>query len=430
MKQLFILCLIATCLLGCQKSPYIQRKLDFNFGWKFCLQDSSGARLPEFNDMDWKEVILPHDWAISLPVSIDAPAGARHGYFTGGIGWYRKTFELPSSIQNKEINIDFDGIYMNSDVWINGHHLGHRSYGYVSHGYNLTPYLHFDKSNVIAVRVDNSHQPTDRWYPGAGIYRHVWLRVTDKLYIPGWGIYITTPEISHKEATVKIETQVNNNSEQPSQCILTTEIQTPEGYIVADVETDEQISAQSHHTFSQTLKVDQPELWSVESPVLYQIVSTVRNHNKVTDQKNSTFGIRKVEFIPQKGMFLNGQKIVMKGVNIHHDAGCLGVAVPDRAIERRLEILKQMGCNAIRLSHNPHSVELLEICDRMGILLISEFIDKWEIKFTGYGGNANSFLETWERDIKDWIDRDKNHPSVVLWSVGNETLEQRIKPER
>jgi len=401
----------------------------FDFDWKFTKGDFPAAKDVGFDDSGWREVQVPHDWSIEGPASEDNPSTATNGFFPGGVGWYRKHFQLSPRDRDKKIIVEFDGIYMNSDVWINGHHLGHRCYGYISFYYDLTPYLHHDAPNVIAVRVDNSHQPTDRWYSGCGIYRHVWLTATDKLHIPKWGTYITTPRVSQREAVVRVETKVVNESASAAECTLLTRI-LYDDKVISELVAKKRIDVASTSVIVQEATLRDPKLWSPGAPNLYKVATYIKDRKGIRDQHETVFGIRKPEFIPGKGFFLNGRKMVLKGVNIHHDAGCLGAAVPDRAVERRLKTLKEMGCNAIRLSHNPHSPELLDMCDRMGLMLISEYIDKWDLKFEGYGGKTQPFMETWELDVKEWVDRDKNHPSVILWSLGNETVEQLKDPER
>jgi beta-galactosidase len=352
-----------------------------------------------------------------------SPAGSGGGYINAGTGWYRKVFKLPKNVQDKQVFIEFDGVYMNSDVWLNGVHLGNRPYGYSSFQYELTPYLKFGgEKNVLAVCVD-VQQPCSRWYSGAGIYRHVRLTVTEPVHIAQWGIYVTTPEVSANEATVRVQTKIRNQSVSAQNLTLETVIVNDAGKKVASGSTVQSVNAEGDHTFEQSFKIPNPKLWSLEDPKLYHVKSKVQLNGKSVDLKDTPFGIRTFEFTIDKGFFLNGKHVPIRGVCDHHDLGSLGAAVIKRAIARQLEILKSMGCNALRTSHNPPDPELLDLCDRMGFLVMDEAFDEWKQSKTinGYG----RFFNDWsERDLKDMIHRDRNHPSIILWSIGNEIPEQ------
>jgi beta-galactosidase len=351
------------------------------------------------------------------------PGGSGAGYINAGIGWYRKEFKLPEDIQGKCVFIEFDGVYMNSDVWINGVHLGNRPYGYSSFQYELTQYLKFgDEKNVLAVRV-NVQQPCSRWYSGAGIYRNVRLTVTDPVHIAHWGTYVTTPDVSEKEATVRVETKIRNQSASARKVKLETIIVDELGHESASSSSLQEVEAGDINIFEQFIKVPKPKLWSPENPTLYLVKSKVYINGSIVDANETTFGIRTFEFTVDKGFFLNGKHVDIKGVCLHHDLGCLGAAVNKRAIERQLEIMKSMGCNAIRTSHNPPAPELLDLCDRMGFLVMDEAFDEWKRSKTMFG--YGQFFDEWsERDITDMIRRDRNHPSIILWSIGNEIPEQ------
>jgi beta-galactosidase len=351
------------------------------------------------------------------------PGGSGAGYINAGTGWYRKEFKLPENIQGKRVFIEFDGVYTNSDVWLNGQHLGNRPYGYSSFQYELTPYLKFgDKKNVLAVRA-RVQQPCSRWYSGAGIYRHVRLKVTDPVHIAQWGTYITTPVVSENEATVRIETKIRNQSNSVQQVTLETIIIDANGKEVTKSSSIKKVGADSISIFEQLIKVSKPKLWSLENPLLYSVKSKVQVDGRTTDEYTTSFGIRTFEFTTDKGFFLNGKHVDIKGVCLHHDLGCLGAAINTRAIERQLEIMKSIGCNAIRTSHNPPAPELLDLCDRMGLLVMDEAFDEWIRSKTMFG--YGRFFDEWsERDITDMIHRDRNHPSIILWSIGNEIPEQ------
>ena len=360
---------------------------------------------------------------IEGPFESTCPGGSGAGYINAGIGWYRKTFNLPETLRDKHVFIEFDGVYMNSDVWLNGIHLGNRPYGYSSFQYELTPYLKFgNEKNVLAVRV-YVRQPCSRWYSGAGIYRHVRLVVTHPVHVAHWGTYVTTPAVSEHEATVRVETKIQNQSISDQEVMLETTVIDDKGSKVATTRSVLIVKKDSLGVFEQLLKIPKPQLWSLENPTLYCVESKVFLNGKIVDAYNTPFGIRTFEFTIDRGFFLNGKHVNIKGVCLHHDLGCLGAAVNKRALERQLEIMKSMGCNAIRTSHNPPAPELLDLCDRMGFLVMDEAFDEWKRNKTQYGYGL--YFEEWsERDLTDMIRRDRNHPSIVLWSIGNEIPEQ------
>ncbi len=398
-----------------------KRKVErFDTGWKFLKGDPEAAHHIDYYDDDWRELDIPHDWSIEGPFDREHPGGPRGAYLPGGIGWYRKKFHVSGEDRHGTCLIQFDGIYKNSKVWINGYFLGERPGGYVSFYYDITPYLNFGKANVIAVRAENLKQPNCRWYSGSGIYRHVWLVKTGDLCVSLWGTYITTRSVSPENATVEVNTQVKNRSGAKANFLLITEVLSPDGEKVDELQTEGNIEEDGTHSFSQTLKIVDPKLWCIESPALYAARTKLMVRNEVVDDYFTAFGIRTATFDPQKGFSLNGESVKMKGVCIHHDAGCLGAAVPDRVLERRLEVLKELGCNAIRTSHNPPAPEMLDMCDRMGFFVIDEAFDKW-FAHVGYG----EIFETWcRKDLKAMLQRDRNHPSVIIWSVGNEVENQ------
>jgi beta-galactosidase len=360
---------------------------------------------------------------IDGPFESTCPGGSGAGYLNGGIGWYRKEFKLPEDIKGKHIFIEFDGVYMNSDVWINGIHLGNRPYGYSSFQYELTEHLKYGSDkNVLAVRVD-VQQPCSRWYSGSGIYRNVRLIITNPVHITHWGTYVTTPEISGNEATVHVKTNIRNQSFSAKQVTLETNIVDESGNKVGGSSSIQKVEADSIHIFRHVIKIPKPKLWSVENPILYRVESKVYVDNNLVDNSETPFGIRSFQFTKDKGFFLNGKHVNIKGVCLHHDLGSLGTAVNKRAVERELEIMKSMGCNAIRTSHNPPAPELLDLCDQMGFLVMDEAFDEWLRSKTRYG--YGRFFNEWsERDLEDMIRRDKNHPSIILWSIGNEIPEQ------
>ncbi|NQT86957.1 glycoside hydrolase family 2 protein [bacterium] len=377
--------------------------------WRFHLGDVAGAEAAAFDDGAWRRLDAPHDWSIEGAIDEANPSGSRGGFFPGGIGWYRKTLD---TLRDKNVSVEFDGVYWHSDVWVNGRHLGHRPSGYVGFCYDLTPYL-TDGPNVLAVRVDNSEQPNSRWYTGSGITRHVWLTAAEAVHIAHWGAHVTTPEVSAEMATVRVRTTVVGDHS----VTLDTAVLAPDGSCVGSARSE------GRTDFDQSIPVPEPLLWRTEEPQLYTVRSRVLDGDELLDSLDTPFGIRRICFDPEQGFLLNDEPVKLRGVNEHHDLGCLGAAAPDEAVERRLDILQAMGCNAIRTAHNPPSPALLDLCDRMGFLVMDEAFDEWREGKVPYGYHRH-FDEWAERDLRDMIRRDRNHPCVVLWSVGNEIREK------
>ena len=426
MKKLaYILCGVCCLLLAsCATSPEnIRERVDFGEGWRFQLGDEPQAMNVAFADEDWRLLNLPHDWAIEGDFSEDNPSGTGGGALPGGIGWYRKTFVPEKADADKKYRIVFDGVYMNSEVFLNGVSLGHRPYGYITFSYDLTPHLKWGEKNVIAVRVDNSEQPNSRWYSGCGIYRNVWLVKTGAVHVAEWGTYVVSENVSDAQADLNIRTRVANESDASVQVKVRSFLIDAEGQIVASGETECPVEAGKESETSQSLQVEQPELWSVDAPYIYTLLTEVVQDGKTVDRYETPVGIRSFSFDAEKGFTLNGKPMKINGVCMHHDLGCLGAAVNVRAIERQLEILKEMGCNGIRCSHNPPAPELLDLCDRMGFIVMDESFDMWRKKKTSHD-YARYFDEWYERDLRDFILRDRNHPSIFIWSIGNEVLEQ------
>jgi beta-galactosidase len=418
---LSILVLIVTGAVYAKPKPSRYHLL-MDRNWRFFLGDDKNASTIDFNDNAWRLLDLPHDWSIEGQFSKDEPTGGGGGYLPTGIGWYRKQFVLPSSIRGKQVSIQFDGIYMNSEVWINNHYLGKRPNGYISFVYNLTPFLVPGK-NTIAVRVDNSLQPNSRWYSGSGIYRHVWLNITNPLHVAQWGTYITTPNVDSASATVAVKTNIENNGQNISNATLISTIFDDKGNQVATAHIPVSVTAKTTGEFTQQLQVLSPALWSINAPHIYSMHSVILSGKKIIDDYKSTFGIRKLEYSNINGFMLNGKRIKMNGVCLHHDGGCVGAAVPIKIWEQRLKLLKNMGCNAIRTSHNPVAPEFLDLCDKMGFLVMDEAFDVWE---SGKVKNDyHLYFDEWSQtDLTAQIHRDRNHPSVVLWSAGNEIPDQ------
>lgn len=426
MKKFWFYLSIAFLFFSCaskdEQNP--RERIRFTKNWKFTLNDSEDFFVPGADDSGWRILNLPHDWSIEGEFSKEHPASPGGGALPGGIGWYRKTFQLPESDEGKLVFIDFDGVYQKGEVWINGHRLGMRPYGYSSVRYELTPYLKFgNEENVLAVKVDNSEQPNSRWYSGSGIYRNVWLVKTGKVFVDHWGTYVTTPEVSSEKASVAVETTLESRFPGASDVTLKTLVFNPDNKLVAETETTQAIRADQKMEIRQNLEVEKPDLWSIENPALYKAVSEVYSNGKLTDRYETTFGIRYFHFDPLEGFSLNGEHVKLLGVCQHHDLGCLGAAINTRALERQLEIFKEMGCNSIRTAHNPPAPELLELCDRMGFVVQNETFDMWRKRKTRYD-YSRYFPEWHEQDLTDHILRDRNHASVMMWSIGNEVLEQ------
>lgn len=405
-------------------TPDIRQHLLIDKNWKFTQSDVKGAEVSDFDDAKWRTLNLPHDWSIEGEFKEDAITKGPGGYLPTGIGWYRKHLKIASIGKDQQYWIEFDGVYMNSDVWINGQHLGKHPYGYTSFYYDLTPFIKKGE-NILAVRVDNSIQPNSRWYSGSGIYRHVWLNTAGPVHVAQWGTYITTPVAESSSATVAVRTSIENKLKVTKNLVLRSVIINGSGKEVVVVEMPVTLTSTSKTNVEQSIKVNSPALWSIETPSLYTLKSTVLEGTKPIDNYSSTFGIRKVEYDTDKGFFLNGKHMKMNGVCLHHDAGCLGAAVPEKAWVRRLQLLKDMGCNAIRLSHNPSATEFLDLCDKMGFLVMDEIFDEWVEQKGQVGFSYHIFFdEWWKSDLLSMILRDRNHPSIVIWSAGNEVPDQ------
>jgi beta-galactosidase len=411
-------------------SSQSRSRIDFDFGWRFHLGDLPTAALPGFDDSGWREVDLPHDWSIEGPCGPEFAAG--NGYAPGGIGWYRKSFNLDADAPNRLVAVEFDGIYNHGEVWINGHFVGRRPYGYSTFECDLTPFLHYGGTpNLIAVRVDHSRFADSRWYTGSGIYRHVHLRLTDRVYIPTGSTFVSTESASAATASLRMETEVRNTTTNQTAFTLQTELLAPNGATLPCQSLSGTVPSGSNTTLVARITVDQPQLWSLEHPQLYTLRQRLLLEGHLVDETRTSFGIRTFRFDADHGFFLNESPLKLKGVCLHHDAGCLGAAVPEKVLARRLRVLKELGVNAIRTSHNPPAPELLDLCDQMGFLVKDEAFDeftpaknKW---VTGWNngqpsrfGYAEDFNEWSQRDIQDMVRRDRNHPSIILWSIGNE----------
>jgi beta-galactosidase len=430
MRQLYVSLVLTGavfCATNISASGRTVRSLDDD--WRFHLGDVTNAQAVDFDDSTWRRLDVPHDWSIEGEFNEHHPTGKQGGFLPAGIGWYRKHFALPESMSGKRVAVEFDGVMANSEVWINGHRLGGRPNAYVSFRYELTDRVRFGdgEPNLLAVRVDNSRQPASRWYTGAGIYRHVRLTVTDPLHVVPNGVFVTTPDVSADRATVRIQTEVVNQSDVPHAFQLQTNLVDPAGKIVDTTESLEALPPGETGNFEQQLVVATPRRWSLSDPTLYRLVTRIVDGDRTVDEVSTSFGIRQIEFRSDTGFWLNGGNVKIKGVCLHHDAGALGAAVPLAAWEMRLALLQELGVNAVRTAHNPPAPEFLDLCDRMGILVMLEFFDCWTKGKTKYDYHLH--FDQWATtDARDTIRRDRNRPSVILYSVGNEIRDTRDTP--
>ncbi|GLB49603.1 sugar-binding domain-containing protein [Neptunitalea lumnitzerae] len=424
-KTLLVLGFIIIITYSCnQHQEKVRITKDFTLDWQFSLGDHPEAVRDSINSDDWRKLNLPHDWSIEGEFSEFNPAKPEGGALPTGIGWYRKEFTLNEAWENKVITIVFDGVYRNSEVWVNGNYLGKRPYGYSSFKYDISRFVKYaGQKNVIAVKVDNSEQPNSRWYTGSGIYRNVWLSVTNKAFVNYWGTFVNTPEITQNRATVSFKATVNNTFESQKKLKIITRILNDKLEEVTKGEEEVVIASGKSKDVKFSLVVDKPKLWNVDHPYLYSVETLVYSNNKLIDNYTTPLGIRSFEFNAQKGFIFNGKSTKIKGVCLHHDLGALGSAINKEAIKRRLVSLKRMGANAIRTAHNPPSPELLQLCDSIGFFVQDELFDVWKKKKVKEDYH-NNFEEWHVQDLKDWIVRDRNHPSVFMWSIGNEIREQ------
>ncbi|ALJ01744.1 glycoside hydrolase family 2 TIM barrel-domain containing protein [Rufibacter tibetensis] len=432
MKNLLILFFLLSCFTLQGQHKGAERTMLFDADWRFHRGNVQGAEQVSFNDSQWRTVDLPHDWSIEdlpgtdSPFSPDALNGVSIGFTVGGTGWYRKTFAVPASAKGKRLVVEFEGVYMNSDVWLNGQHLGNRPYGYSSFSYDVTDKVKPGQENVLAVQVKNEGK-NSRWYTGSGIYRHVWFKTLAPVHVAQWGTYITTPQVSTASAKVNARTKVRNTTQKAQKVRVVTRFLDARGAEKAKAEATLTVPARGEQEFSQDVTLASPALWSVEDPVQYTALTEVYRGRKQTDRTETKFGVRKLAFDAKKGFLLNDRPLLLKGGCVHHDNGPLGAKAYARAEERKVEILKASGFNAIRCAHNPPSPAFLEACDRLGMLVIDEAFDAWREKKNKDDYNVY-FDKWWKSDLEAMVLRDRNHPSIIMWSTGNE-IPNRHKPE-
>jgi beta-galactosidase len=408
----------ATAVLA---APREERRLDG--GWRFQSGDVAGAEAVAFDDAGWAAVSLPHDWSIAGPVDAAAPAAGHGGYFPTGAGWYRLKLAAPEAWAGWRVEIEFEGAAMGAEVWLNGAALGRWAYGYTPFRFDLTPHLRIGGDNVIAVRVDNSAQPNSRWYSGSGLYRPVWLRVTDPVRVPAGGMWVTTEALTEKTARLRVHAEVANSSTVSRELVAEAELRDGRGRVLATARSAVSVAAGGEWSGALDLVVRNPRPWSPGSPTLYRAITRVLDGEHVLDETATTFGIRTVRVSAERGFELNGVPVKLFGGNVHHDTGPLGAAAFARAEERKVELLKAAGFNAVRTAHNPPSVAFLDACDRLGLLVVDEIFDGWE-KAKNKRDYSGLFKEWWARDTDAWVRRDRHHASVVMWSTGNEMFER------
>jgi beta-galactosidase len=430
--------LIQSCTISSPYKTVQTRQRPFDDNWKFIRDSAAGAENPDYNDSAWRNLDLPHDWTIEDlpnqfqdsivgPFSKNSPGRWLSGNTLGGTGWYRKHFVMNKEDKGKMVKILFDGVMTESDVWINGKHLGYHPNGYTAFAYDLTPFLNpAGNTNVLAVRVKNIGHNT-RWYSGSGIYRNVSLVVTDPIHVDLWGVYVTTSEISENSASINLEVSVLNSSGKDADIEIKTRLVNKEGGLAGQSEKSEKVAVNESIKSTQTITVNNPDLWSPDSPYLYDVIVDVLSKGEIIDTYNLKTGIRIIKWDTQNGFQINGKTIKLRGGNVHHDNGILGAAAFKRAEQRKIEILKANGFNAIRCSHNPPSTHFLNVCDSLGILVLNELFDAWE-KRKLPEDYARYFKDYWQADLETTLLRDRNHPSVIIWSIGNEIIE-RADPE-
>jgi beta-galactosidase len=390
--------------------------------WRFLLGDPAGAESPTFDDGAWRVVTIPHDWSIEGAPARENPSGSGGGYFPTGIGWYRKAFTAPSDWAGKRVSLEFDGVSANATVFLNGNKLGFHPYAYTSFRFDITSQLNLSAKNVLAVRVDNSMQPSSRWYSGSGIYRHVRVVVTEPVHIAPWGVFVSTPEVSPRSAKIVITTQVKNDTAQAGEFTVRTTLVSPTGTKRGESVVAIAVQSMQLAEAKQEIALSQPLQWSPRSPHLYRAITQVLRNGLVLDEIETPFGVRSLGWSVDKGLLLNGEPIKLAGGSVHHDNGPLGAAAFDRAEERKVQLLKAAGFNAVRTAHNPPSPAFLDACDRLGLLVLDEPLDVWTVSKRKYD-YAQYFDDWWKGDIDSMVMRDRNHPSIIMWGIGNEIPE-------
>jgi beta-galactosidase len=419
---LIVATLFFPCLRLHARSAPSRSVLSADADWKFYLGDQAGAESSTFDDGAWRTVTIPHDWSIEQAPAKENPSGSSGGYFATGIGWYRKTFTAPSDWIGKRVSLEFDGVSANATVFLNGNKVGFHPYAYTSFRFDITSQIKSSAKNILVVRVDNSMQPSSRWFAGSGIYRHVRVVLTDPVHIAPWGVFVSTPEVSSDLATIKITTQVKNDTPDDGNFSVKTVLIAPSGTRSSESVVAIAVQSKQLAEAKQEIALSQPLLWSPRTPHLYRAITQILRNGRVLDEVSTSFGVRSLAWSVDKGLLLNGQPIKLAGGSVHHDNGPLGAAAFDRAEERKVQLLKAAGFNAVRTAHNPPSPAFLDAADRLGLLVLDEPFDVWTVSKRKYD-YAQFFHEWWKEDIDSMVMRDRNHPSIIMWGIGNEIPE-------
>jgi hypothetical protein len=420
------LCAFVVLLASCRQEvkEEISRRQNFDAGWKFHYGDTIGVPDNSFDDSQWRRLNLPHDWSVETPFSKESEGGIATGQTMGGTGWYRKRFTLLPEQKGKLLQLYFEGVYMEAEVWMNGQKIAYHPYGYTSFFCDITNYCHPPGAeNVLTVKVGNQGK-NSRWYSGSGIYRHIWMITTDKLHLDTWGLFITTPEVSEEKAKIQLSANIINKAEEQEDIEIHIQIKDSSNVTVGErfIHASE-VKAGEKRTVQQEIEIIKPALWSTDAPALYLATVSIQSEKTVRDELSTSFGIRSISFSSQQGFLLNGKSMKLKGGCVHHDNGLLGAASIDRAEEKKVELLKANGFNAVRCAHNPPAEKFLEACDRLGILVIDETFDQWQKPKNAQ--DYHRFFDEWhEADITSMVLRDRNHPSIIMWSIGNEIQER------
>ena len=427
MKKITVILLFWLAGMGLTAQTNFQRNNLFDSDWKFFRGGNQGAEKVQFDDSDWRKLDLPHDWSIEdlpgkqSPFNTNAVGQTGTGFTEGGIGWYRKSFIISEGDKGKIIQLQFDGVYMNAEIWLNGQLVGKHAYGYTTFMFDISDKILLGKENILAVKVQNLGE-NSRWYSGSGIYRHVWLNILNPVHFSQWGTFITTPEITADKAIVNIKTNITNTIENAVSVEIKTTLLNDQNQVVSTTRVQKQINPKSSIEVEQDVEVLKPELWSVDSPTLYKTVVELYLGEQMIDRNSYKFGIRTISFDAKNGFQLNGKTMKLKGGCVHHDNGPLGSKAYDRAEFRKIELLKASGYNAVRCAHNPPSNAFLDACDSLGLLVIDEAFDMWQTSKNPFDYHLY-FTKNWQKDTEAMVLRDRNHPSIILWSIGNEILD-------
>ncbi len=427
MKRIFAYVSFLFLFAVISNAQALRERQSWDDQWRFNLGDTPSASAADFNDSTWRQLSLPHDWSIEGRTNPNAASLGGGGFFPTGTGWYRRTFVAPTSWIGKRILVEFEGVSGNAEIWLNGQSLATHPNTFTSFFVDLSSQLKFGCDNILALRVDNSQQPNTRYYTGSGLYRHIWLHVTGSVHITPWGVFATTTDLTTDNATVQILTIVRNSSDAPATLSLQTQLFAPNGQPVQILKETAPIpvvlvgGGEQCVTYYVTLKTPQP--WSPETPVLYRAITRVSVAARVVDEVSTSFGLRTIKVSAARGFELNGQPLKLRGGNVHSDHGPLGAASFNRAEEHKVQLLKSAGFNAVRTAHNPPAPAFLEACDRLGLLVVEEAFDCWEKGKVAHD-YSKAFKEWWQRDIDGMVMRDRNHPSVIMWSTGNELYER------